>query len=161
MVQLIELIGNAVGHTPELVSLPVELARPACNAYLAGPNTHVFILVKSKATIDLDYKDVVPMREAIPLYVQWLVETKRHGHPVELELLQDPFDYEAAWRKGDIAALKSGRWKRTPGFAVYQGLEVNPWDGSTQADKHEAAGEYDPLKGKRAIATTMGGSTRS
>merc|ERR1719217_380301 len=104
------------------------------------------------------------MTEAIPQYVQWLIESKRYQHPSELETLRDPFDYEAedqvvaAWRRGDIAALKSVQWKRAPGYGAYFGLQVNPWDGTTQADKHENAGEYDPTKSRRENATHLGGA---
>ena len=115
LAQWIEIIGGAVGHTPQLVNLPNELAQPACNPYLKGHHTHHYMLGNTKAAVELGYQDRVPMREAVAAYARWLVANPPQGG--QLKQLQDPFDYEAedrvvaAWRRGvtgpGLACLRS------------------------------------------------------
>lgn len=131
--QWIEIIGDALGHTPALVNLPLALAAPACNPYLRAATSHHTLLGGGKAAAELGYRDAVPMRDAVAEYARWL----RDNPPTrgQVAQLQDPFDYAAedeivaAWRAGDVAALRAVRWRgRVPGYtAAHYGAARNPW----------------------------------
>jgi nucleoside-diphosphate-sugar epimerase len=92
--QTIEVLGRALGHDLEIVSLPMELATPARPFMSSDTSLHGFLGVDA-IRHDLGYRDVLPTVEALTLTARNLVD-----HPIErgsvTEMrLQDPFDYAA------------------------------------------------------------------
>jgi hypothetical protein len=102
--QVVEIVGDALGHRLEVVDMPFELARPAHPLVMLGGSFHRYSPSTNLAA-ELGYRDVVPCDEALADTARWLFD-----HPLEpggtIERnLQDPFDYEAedtliaAWRR--------------------------------------------------------------
>lgn len=152
--QWIEMICDALGHKMELVNLPYELAQPACHPITKGSHTFHYMLGKTKAAVEIGYTDAISMQEGVRSYAHWLVEHMPVGD--DWDQMQDPLDYAAedatiaAWKRGDIRAMKEVFWKQVPGWGRQtMTIAPNPFDGSTQAEKHENAGVYDPTKGMR------------
>jgi nucleoside-diphosphate-sugar epimerase len=92
--QTIELIGEALGASLEIVNLPARLATPA-RPFLSAETTLHKMTGVDAIRHDLGYRDVLPSNEAIAFTARHLAENPvRRGSTTEMRL-QDPFDYEA------------------------------------------------------------------
>ncbi len=103
--QIIEVIAEKMGHKFDIVNMPFELALPA-RPYTTGASTHHKMMDISKIKNQLGYRDINPVKEALGLTVDWLLENRpAPGGDLE-ERLQDPFNYEGedrlveAWQRG-------------------------------------------------------------
>ena len=129
--QVVEIVGAALGHRFEIVSMPWDLALPA-RPLVAQPLTTHRVLDLSKLKQKLGYRDAVPAREALARTARWLdAHPPAPGGQEEL-VLQDPFDYAAedalaeAWRKA-LDALPRVRFAREPGLTLsYSGPGGRP-----------------------------------
>lgn len=120
--QVVELIGAALGHQLEIVSMPFEIAIPA-RPLLAQPLPTHRVLDISRVRHDLGYHDVVPARRALAATARWLVDNPCPPGGQEELVLTDPFDYAAedrlidAWL-GATRALRETPLAPTPGFGA-------------------------------------------
>jgi nucleoside-diphosphate-sugar epimerase len=89
------MITDIMDYEWEIVNIPGEIARP-CQPFLgmSGATTHkVFDIAKIQK--ELEYKDLIPPKEALRQTVQWYLENKpERGGEIE-KRLRDPFNYEA------------------------------------------------------------------
>lgn len=105
--QRIEFIANLMGHTFEFVDLPYDLAKPAHPLWKHHPNHR--IRDDRRIREELGYTDLVPVPEALPKAVQWLLDNQPQRGGEEENQIGDPFDYAAedaliaAWEKGRAA----------------------------------------------------------
>lgn len=102
--QVVEVIAQALGHTWEIVGLPLDLA-PHTRALLMTSWTFHRMTDVSALRHELGYRDVVPATEAIARTARWLAENRPQPAGLEERGLQDPFDYE--WEDRLIAAWKT------------------------------------------------------
>ena len=103
--QVIEVIGRAMQHDWEIVSMPDALARPA-RPYTMQETSHHRVVDLGKIKRQLGYTDVCPVEQALEKTVAWYLEHRPEpGGEIETRL-QDPFDYAAEDRL--IAAYKDG-----------------------------------------------------
>jgi hypothetical protein len=97
--QVVELIGAALGHEFEVVSMPYDLGVPAW-PLLAQPLPTHRVLDVSRVRTELGYRDLVPARDAIGRTARWLRDHPLVGSTEE-HTLTDPFDYDAEDRLVD------------------------------------------------------------
>ncbi|HEV8298571.1 MAG TPA: NAD-dependent epimerase/dehydratase family protein [Acidimicrobiales bacterium] len=87
VVQWTQLIGDALGVEPEIVSVPLALARPVWNLLPTGPLASPHSLVDiTKARRELDYRDVVPARDALRELVEHLTSDPRETESVNRDV---------------------------------------------------------------------------
>ncbi len=113
--QVVEIIAAALDHTFEIVSMPYDLAVPAC-PLLAQPLPTHRVLDLARVRTELGYRDLVPAREALARTARWLAEHPIPGSTEEMTLT-DPFDYAAEDRL--IDAWSAAR-------ATMAGVEFDP-----------------------------------
>lgn len=107
MKQRIEFVAGLFGHEFEFVDLPYALAKPAHVLWKHHP--HHRVRDDSRIRAELGYTDLVPVPEALPKAVQWLLDHRPAPGGEEEIQLGDPFDYAAedaliaAWEKGRVA----------------------------------------------------------
>jgi nucleoside-diphosphate-sugar epimerase len=97
--QVVELIGAALDHEFEVVSMPYDLALPA-RPLLAQPLPTHRVLDLARVRTDLGYRDLVPARDAVGRTARWLRDHPLVGS-IEEHTLTDPFDYDAEDRLVD------------------------------------------------------------
>jgi nucleoside-diphosphate-sugar epimerase len=130
--QVIELISTALGHELEIVSMPYDLAVPA-RPLLAQPLPTHRVLDLARIRSVLDYHDVKPAREAIPLTAHWLVDHRPAPGGMEEQVLTDPFDYPAedrlidAWRSASATVASAAQFAVEPAYGLaYSGPGGRP-----------------------------------
>jgi nucleoside-diphosphate-sugar epimerase len=102
--QVVEIIAQSLDHELELVSMPYDIALPA-RPLLAQPLPTHRVLDLTRIKTVLDYRDVVPAREAVGLTARWLAANPLAPGAPEEVVLTDPFDYGAedqlidAWQR--------------------------------------------------------------
>jgi nucleoside-diphosphate-sugar epimerase len=134
--QAVEIIGEALGHQLEIISMPWQFAIPA-RPMMAQPwTTHrVFDLTKIKTL--LGYADVIPPQRGLTLTARWLRDYPLERGGAGEKILQDPFDYRSedelirAWNSL-CARMPRIQFEREPGFtATYSGpggkARSSPW----------------------------------
>ena len=92
--QVVEVIAQALDHDWEIVSLPLEVARPAL-PLVAQPTTHHRVLDLAKLRGELGYRDRVPAAEAVARTALWYAANPLERGGETEKILQDPFDYAA------------------------------------------------------------------
>ena len=110
--QIIEVIAAKMDHQFEIINMPFELALPA-RPYSTGTSTYHKVMDISKIKNQLDYRDIHPVKEALGLTVDWLLERDASECAAIEEQLQDSFNYAgedrlmAAWQKSieDVKAV--------------------------------------------------------
>lgn len=124
--QWIEIIGRALGHELEIISMPWEMAIPS-RPLLAQPWTTHRMLDLSKLKSQLGYRDVVKPEEGLAQTARWLDQHPLQPDGTDEKILQDPFDYRAedeliaAWKRL-CDNMPRVMFEREPGFtAVYSG----------------------------------------
>lgn len=120
MRQVVQIVGAELGHAPEIIDMPAELAVPARPLLGATSSSHRVMGIE-KARLLLGYRDLVPARVAIGLAARWLAQNPLKPGGPEETLLQDPFDYAAedalvaSWRR-QIAGLVVPEFAVEPGY---------------------------------------------
>lgn len=120
--QIIDIVGDALGHRPEIVSMPWELAVPARPLVQQSRPTHRVLDVAALRD-RLGYRDVVPAREAFARTAHWFAANPPATGGIEEQILEDPFDYAAedtlvaAWRRA-LASMPEVPWTSYPGLGV-------------------------------------------
>ncbi|MEH6543763.1 MAG: hypothetical protein V7721_07455 [Porticoccaceae bacterium] len=95
--QVVEVIAEKMGQQLDVVSMPFSLAHPAY-PYTSGPSTNHRLMDTGKIKRQLAYRDVTPVKEALGLTVDWLLENRpKPGGDLEARM-QDPFNYEGEER---------------------------------------------------------------
>jgi nucleoside-diphosphate-sugar epimerase len=120
----IDIIGDALGHRLEQVSMPMSLATPALPLVRQLAPTHR-VLTVDKLRDRLGYRDVVPPADALARTVRWLVDNP--PSPEVEARLGDPFDYDAedqlvAWWRSVLASAPPLRWRNgepDPGYGYF------------------------------------------
>jgi len=128
--QVVEIVGAALGHRFDIVSMPYDLAVPA-RPLLAQPLPTHRVLDLTRVRTGLGYRDLVPAREALARTARWLAEHPLQGSTEEYTLT-DPFDYAAedrlvdAWRAAR-ATMEPVEFAVEPGFGLaYSGPGGRP-----------------------------------
>lgn len=112
--QVIETIGNSMGHDFDIISMPWEIAWPA-RPLVAQPWTTHRVVSTAKLELELGYRDLVPPREALARTAKWLAENPPLPGGIEEMVMQDPFDYAAedeligAYRSS-MAMISEPKW---------------------------------------------------
>jgi nucleoside-diphosphate-sugar epimerase len=134
--QMVEIIAEALGRKPEIVSMPWRFATPA-RPLIAQPWTTHRVLDLGKLKTDLGYADVVPPERGLALTAKWLRDHPLERGGTDEKILQDPFDYRAedeliaAWRNL-CDRMPQIKFAREPGYtATYSGpggkTRSTPW----------------------------------
>lgn len=92
--QVVELVAGALDHRFEVVSMPYDLAIPA-RPLLAQPLPTHRVLDLTRIKTELEYRDVVPARDALAHTARWLAANPPEPNAQEEMVLTDPFDYRA------------------------------------------------------------------
>lgn len=101
LAQMIEVIGRAMGHRLELISVPDAVASPT-RALTLHASSHHRMMDIHKIRSELGYRDLVPATEALARTVQWYLEHRpARGGEIETRL-HDAFDYEAEDKLAEI-----------------------------------------------------------
>jgi nucleoside-diphosphate-sugar epimerase len=122
--QTIDLIGDALGHRLEQVSMPMALAAPALPLVRQFVPTHRVVTV-DKMRDRLGYRDVVHPQDALARTACWLLDNPPSAE-VE-DRMGDPFDYEVedrlvAWWRDVLATAPAPAWRGEqpdPGFGFF------------------------------------------
>jgi nucleoside-diphosphate-sugar epimerase len=107
----IEAICRYMGHEMELVEMPYEFARPCHPLWRFRPGHRVNNTSRSR--VELGYRDVVSVDDALKRTVDWLVAHPLEPGGQEEQKIGDPFDYAAedllieSWKRqsADVAAV--------------------------------------------------------
>lgn len=129
--QTIDVVSAQMSHSWRVVSMPWELATPACPLIMQPLTTHRLMDI-SKLKAQLGYADVVSPTHALAKTVRWLVANPPEPDGIEHMVLQDPFDYDAedalieSWDKA-IAGMAVPEFESEPGYGMgYSGPGGRP-----------------------------------
>jgi nucleoside-diphosphate-sugar epimerase len=93
--QWVQLIAQTLEYRGDIVCLPGSIVRRAQPLIPMATTWHHWVVDLSKITMELHYRDVLPVTEALPRTVQWYVD-HQPGRGGEIEKnLHDPFNYAA------------------------------------------------------------------
>jgi nucleoside-diphosphate-sugar epimerase len=129
--QVVEIIAGAMNHDWRIVSMPWELATPACPLIMQPLTTHRVMDI-GKLKQQLGYRDVVQPPEALGITAQWLVANQPRPDGVAHMVLQDPFDYAAedeliARWDAAVAGIEPVKFVSPPGYGMgYSGPGGRP-----------------------------------
>lgn len=120
----IDVLGDALGHRLEQVSMPMALAEPARPLVRQFVPTHR-VLTVDKLRDRLGYRDVVTPTDALARTARWLVADP--PSPEVVDRMGDPFDYDVedqlvAWWRGVLAGAPQLRWRGEepdPGYGYF------------------------------------------
>ena len=91
--QWVEIITRTMNYKWEIVALPDAVAHPARFLIpFQGPSYHQMMDL-TKIKVELGYRDLVPVTEALPRTVRWYLE--HPPAPTAVRTHHDPFDYAA------------------------------------------------------------------
>ncbi len=129
--QVIEVIGHALDHEFEIVSMPYALAIPA-RPMLTQPATTHRVLDLALLRSTLGYRDLVPARTAVGVTARWLAAHPCEPGGTEETVLTDPFDYVKedrlidAWQR-QLGAVADVAFDPMPSFGLaYSGPGGRP-----------------------------------
>ena len=129
--QTIDVISAAMEHDWRVVSMPWEIATPACPLIMQPLSTHRLMDI-GKLKAQLGYRDVVAPKDALVKTARWLVANQPEPDGVEHMVLQDPFDYAAedvliaSWDDA-LAGMTLPQFKNEPGYGMgYSGPGGRP-----------------------------------
>jgi nucleoside-diphosphate-sugar epimerase len=117
--QMVEVIAEALGLKPEIISMPWKFAI-AARPLLAQPWTTHRVFDLTKLRVRLGYADVVPPERGLAITAQWLRDHRPEAGGAAEKILQDPFDYRAedeliaAW-KNLCDRMPQVKFEREPG----------------------------------------------
>ena len=129
--QTINVVSTAMDYDWRIVSMPWELATPACPLIMQPLTTHRLVDI-GKLKAQLGYQDVVVPKDALVKTVRWLVANQPESDGVEHMVLQDPFDYAAedslikSWDAA-LAGMAVPTFVNEPGYGMgYSGPGGRP-----------------------------------
>jgi nucleoside-diphosphate-sugar epimerase len=129
--QVVELCAAALDAPLEIVSMPYDLAVPA-RPLLTQPLPTHRVLDLTRLHEQLEHRDVVPARAAVPATARWLAANRPLRGGQEEMVLTDPFDYAAedalidAWQSAR-ASVAVPTFTAEPGFGLaYSGPQSRP-----------------------------------
>ena len=129
--QVVEVIATSMEHQWRIVSMPWEIATPACPLVMQPLTTHRVVDISAMKR-DLGYRDKVKPGEALALTASWLETNPPAPDGIEEMVLQDPFDYPAEdllIRRWDAALdnMEPVEFSTAPGYGMaYSGPGGRP-----------------------------------
>lgn len=131
LAQVAEIVMDECGHRMELVSMPMEAARPA-HSLLQTDTDHHRVVDASLIKAELGYQDVVDPIDGLRRTVRWQLENIPGDSAWIDERLEDPYDYAAEDRlvelqKRFVADAAAVAFSSEPGWTSgYYGARANP-----------------------------------
>jgi len=129
--QVAQIVGDELGHTFDLVSLPNEVARPA-RAFLHHHTAQHRIVDATRIRTELGYADVVRPEDGLRRTIRWQVDNLARDPSAVERILEDPFDYAAEdqlveLHRRFVADCAAVGFRAEPGLTSgYYGPKPNP-----------------------------------
>lgn len=122
--QWVEMIAHTLNYEWEMIGLPDVVAHPARFFIpFQGPSYHQMMDL-TKIKTELGYKDLVPVTEALPHTVRWLVENPPDASGDVHRKNVDPLNYQAedelvAIYKESLQRMQAVAFERPPVYHTY------------------------------------------
>ena len=131
--QWVQVITRTMAYEWEIIGLPDAVAYPARHFIPFQGTSHHQMMDLSKIKTELGYRDLVPVREALPHTVHWLREHPPDAHSEAARRNRDPLNYAA---EDELVALFKACTLRMQRVAFEHPPVYHPYPHPKDPDLH-------------------------